>query len=348
MTSASQVVARAGTLRENLEASLRGKAKPVGSLGRLEDLALQIGLALGAVKPDLGKAVVVVFAGDHGLTAEGTTAYPSVVTREIAKLILAGGAGINVTARAAGVDVLLVDCGLLAPLPSAAGLVDKRIGAGTRNSRRESAMTDAELKSAIANGAEIDASLGDMGVGIVGFGEVGIGNSAAAAMLAHAVTGLSLDSVIGPGAGAPPGGIEHKRQVAAEAVQRAELPAGNTNARARAALREFAGFEMATMAGAMLAAYEARRIVVVDGFISTAVAAAVGAMQPGFTEVCVFAHRSAEPGHRALLHFLGARPLLELDMRLGEGTGAALAMPIIRAAELMLREMADLPGEHPT
>lgn len=326
---------------------LRGKAKPVGSLGRLEELAVQIGVISESIKPDLGRATVVVFAADHGLTAEGTTAYPSIVTREICKLVLAGGAGINVIARASGVDVLLVDCGLLEGLPPSPILRERRIASGTRNSRREAAMSQSECVAALSNGAEIDAELARDGVGIVGFGEIGIGNSAAAAMLAHAVTGLGLDILMGPGAGLPPGGIEHKRQVAAAAVERAALPQGNVKQRALEALRQLGGFELATMAGAMIAAYRGRRIIVVDGFISTAVAAVATSMEDGMAEACIFAHRSAEPGHRALLEWLGARPLLELDMRLGEGTGAALAIPMIRAAELILRDMADLPGEHP-
>jgi len=333
-------------LREAIKASLHGKAKPVRSLGRLEDLALQLGLIAKSAKPNFGKAAVLVFAGDHGLTAEGITAYPSAVTHEVAKLILAGHAGINVLARATNLDVRLVDCGLLQTLSPHAMLTEMRLGAGTRNSRSEPAMTDAEFDQAIANGRAIDATLG-RDIGIAGYGEIGIGNSSAASMLAHAVTGIDLATLVGPGAGAPPGGVAHKLAVLSDAVARIPLATMGAADRASAGLRHFGGFEMATMAGAMIAAATRGRVIVVDGFISTAVAIAAAAVEPAVIDNCVFAHCSAEPGHRALLDFLRVRPLLELDMRLGEGTGAALAIPIVRAAELMLREMADLRGEHP-
>ena len=334
-------------LRDELRARIKGKAKPIGSLGRLEDLAVQIGMVTGSLEPDVGPAKILVFAGDHGVTAEGVTAYPSVVTREIAKLILSGGAGINVLARAAGVSVQLVDAGMLEPLAPHDSLLDRRIGNGTRNSRREPAMTSEQCTAALEAGCAIDALLGQENVGIVGYGEVGIGNTSAAAMVAHTLTGIDLAILVGPGAGAPALGLDHKRQVLADTVVRAQIDLPGPAARSFEALKQFGGFEIAMMAGAMTAAAAAGRIIVVDGFISTAAAIAAAGLKPETLENCVFAHCSAEPGHRALLDYLGVRPLLELEMRLGEGTGAALAIPLIRAAELMLREMADLPGEHP-
>jgi nicotinate-nucleotide--dimethylbenzimidazole phosphoribosyltransferase len=334
-------------LTDELRSRIRGKAKPVGSLGRLEELALQIGLVTGSLAPDLGAAKILVFAGDHGLTAEGVTAYPSVVTREIAKFVLAGNAGINVLARASGVAVELVDAGLLEPLPPHNLLSDRRIGHGTKNSRREPAMTYEQCQAALDAGRAVDARLGDANVGLVGYGEIGIGNSSAAALIAHTLTGIPLASLVGPGAGAPAQGMEHKRKVLEDVVSRASINETDPSARAFEALRQFGGFEIAMMAGAMTAAAAAGRIVVVDGFISTVAALAAIALHPETRDCCVFAHCSTEPGHKLVLEHLQAEPLLALDMRLGEGTGAVLAMPIIRAAELMLREMADLPGEHP-
>lgn len=334
-------------LGEQLRARLRSKAKPVGSLGRLEEIAVQIGMIAGSLAPDLGAARILVFAGDHGITAEGVTSYPSAVTREIAKLILAGTAGVNVLARAAGVGVTLVDAGMLQPLPGHPLLIDRRIGGGTKNSRREPAMSDEECTAAIEAGWAIDARIGGDNVGIVGFGEIGIGNTSAAALVAHVLSGIELRSLVGSGAGVPVLGLDHKYRVLSETIARAPIGALDSPARAFDALRQFGGFEIAMMAGAMTAAAAAGRVILVDGFISTTAAIAAGALSPATLDNCIFAHSSAEAGHAVLLRHLGVRPLLELEMRLGEGTGAALAVPLVRAAELMLCEMADLPGEHP-
>ncbi len=347
MTTAPERTKSRELLSEKLRARIRGKAKPIGSLGRLEELAVQIGLISGSTSPDLGLARILVFAGDHGITGEGVTAYPSVVTREIAKFVLAGTAGVNVLARASGVRVELVDAGLLESLPQHEALFERRIGPGTRNARREPAMSVEECAAALDAGRELDARLGSENVGIVGYGEIGIGNTSAAALVAHALTGIALRSLVGPGAGAPAKGLDHKYEVLKEALARAAIAPSTEAGRTFEVLRQFAGFEIVMMAGAMTAAAEAGRVIVVDGFISTAGAIAAEALHPGTLDNCVFAHCSAEPGHAALLHHLRVRPILELEMRLGEGTGAALAIPIVRAAELMLREMADLPGEHP-
>ncbi|MET0640238.1 MAG: nicotinate-nucleotide--dimethylbenzimidazole phosphoribosyltransferase, partial [Hyphomicrobium sp.] len=200
MTTATEVTKSRALLGDQLRARLRGKAKPIGSLGRLEDLAVQIGLISGSLNPDLGAARIMVFAGDHGITAEGVTAYPSVVTREIAKFVLAGTAGVNVLARAACVGVELVDAGLLEPLPPHDALLDRRIAPGTKNARREPAMSVEECTASLDAGRILDARLGTENVGIVGYGEIGIGNTSSAALIAHALTGLDLKSLVGPGA----------------------------------------------------------------------------------------------------------------------------------------------------
>lgn len=347
MTPLLSVEHERALLREKLLARLRGKAKPVGAMGRLEDLAQQIGLAKESLAPDLGAARVLTFAGDHGLTAEGVTAYPSAVTQEIAKMVLAGTAGVSVCAKAAGADVILVDAGMLNPLPAHPALINRRIGSGTANSRLTAAMTVDQCADAISAGADIARALLRDGVGVVAFGEIGIGNSSAAALIGHTLTGLPLDVLVGPGAGTPPRGLDHKRRVLADAAARAAIRSGNTAERAQEALRQFGGFEIAMMAGAMAEAARSGLIIVVDGFISTAAALAASALEPRTLAHSIFAHCSSEPGHRALLDHLGVEPLIDLRMRLGEGTGAALALPIVRAAELLLREMADLPGEHP-
>ncbi|HPG89031.1 MAG TPA: nicotinate-nucleotide--dimethylbenzimidazole phosphoribosyltransferase, partial [Hyphomicrobium sp.] len=316
-----------------LEARVRGKAKPVGALGRLETLAIQIGVVTGSLTPELGPAKIIVFAGDHGLTAEGVTAYPSVVTREIAKLILAGGAGINVCAQPTNTDVFLVDAGLLSPLDAHPHLVERRIASGTCNARREPAMSAEQRDAALAAGADVAKGFTQIGAKVLAFGEVGIGNTSAAALVAHTVTGIDLERLVGAGAGVPALGLDHKRQILAETIVRAAITTADPAERAFDALRQFGGFEMVMMAGAFLEAAEQGCLIIVDGFIATAVAAAAIAIAPRVQDHCVFAHCSAEAGHTVLLSHLGAIPLLALDLRLGEGTGAALAIPIVRAAE---------------
>jgi nicotinate-nucleotide--dimethylbenzimidazole phosphoribosyltransferase len=263
-----------GSVTADLKARLDAKAKPVGALGRLEDLALQIALITETATPRLGEARLIIFAGDHGLTAEGVTAYPSAVSGLIAQLVLDGRAGANITARQSGTTVLVVDAGLLQPLPPHPLLIERRMAAGTANSRRESAMSEAQRDVALAAGVAVAHAEIDAGVDLLALGEIGIGNSSAAALLAHAVTGIPLTTLVGPGAGAPPGGIAHKLAMVAAAYARA--PTGD----AGTALAEFAGFEMVMLAGAMLGAASRNRIVLVDGFIATAVAAAVVALAP--------------------------------------------------------------------
>ena len=329
-------------LEPRLRAAVNAKAKPPGSLGRIEALALHIGLVTGSLKPDLGRAALAVFAGDHGIADEGVTAYPSDVSALIAQMVAGGKAGANIAARAAGAEVFLIDAGLRTPLPPHATLIERRVRAGTRNFLREPAMTAAEFAEAIEAGAGVASALRKQGFGIVALGEIGIGNSSAAAAIAHAVTGLPLETLAGAGAGVPPLGLSHKREVIARACSRASVRGG------RDALIQFGGFEMVMLAGAMLGCARERQIVLADGFIATAAACAAVSMEPNLRDYLLFAHLSPEAGHRTLLKWLGAEPLLDLGMRLGEGTGAALAIPLVRMAEGLLNTMADLPGEHPS
>lgn len=333
------------TLVTGLRAKLAAKAKPVSALGRLEDLAVQIAVAASSDAPNLGTAKLIVFAGDHGLTAEGISAYPSEVTVEVAKLVLAGKAGANICAAGSGTEVILVDCGMLTAPPDQPGLVSRRIGAGTRNARRGPAMTLAEYQSAFDAGEKLIQGLVAKGAGIFALGEIGIGNTSAAALIAHAATNIPLATLVGPGTGAPAKGLEHKRKVLTETYAR--WIGDSIDCDPRQAFVEFAGFEMVMMAGAIVAIAKAGKIAIIDGFIATSVAAALFAIVPQAKDACVFAHLSGEPGHKALLAKLGVTPLFDLGLRLGEGTGAVLAVPMVRAAEQMLTVMANLPGSHP-
>jgi len=329
-------------LEPQLRAAVDAKAKPVGSLGRIEALAIHIGLVTGSLKPNLGRAALAVFAGDHGIVTEGVTAYPSEVSALIAQMVLEGKAGANIAAGAAGAEVFLIDAGLKTALGRHDALLERRIGSGTRNFLAEPAMTGAEFEQALEAGAGIAASLKEKGFGILALGEIGIGNSSAAAAVAHAVTGLPLERLVGNGAGAPRLGLGHKRSVLARAYARAPVQGG------RDALIEFGGFEMAMLAGAMLGGARHGQVLLADGFIATASACAAVSMEPKLRDYLLFAHRSPEAGHIVLLEWLGAEPLLDLGMRLGEGTGAALAIPLLRMAEGMLNTMACLPGDHPS
>ena len=202
-------------------------------------------------------------------------------------------------------------------------------------------MTDSERREALRAGYDVATRLKTEGFGILALGEIGIGNTSAASLVSHCATGLPLEKLVGPGAGAPPGGLAHKLKILTQAHARAPVRGGME------AMQEFGGYEMAMLMGAMFGAAKARQIVIVDGFIATAAACAAVAADPNIRDYLIFAHLSPEGGHVALLEWLSAKPLLDLGMRLGEGTGAALAIPLVRMAEGLLTTMADLPGSHP-
>ena len=322
-----------------LEAALRqaldGKAKPLGSLGRLEDLAVQLGLLQDTLHPVLTDPVVLVFAGDHGAVASGVSAYPSTVTAAMVGAYLGGTAAINLFARQAGARLLVVDAGVAAVLAPGPGLLALKVAPGTQDWTQGPAMTLAQADLAMARAAAVVDTLADAGTTVLALGEMGIGNTASAALLVHKAAGLPLH--VGAGAGLDAPGLARKRAVVQEGANRTAARLAPV-----AALAEYGGFEIAMLVGAILRAAERRVCVVLDGVIVTAAAVLAVAMQPGCRAACVFAHRSAEPGHAAMLAHLGAEPLLDLGLRLGEGTGAALALPLLRAACSVLDGMADL------
>ena len=316
----------------SLQAAIDGKTKPQGALGRIEALAAQIATLQGTLTPRMEHCTLLVFAADHGVAAEGVSAYPQSVTREMLRNFLAGGAAANVFAATLGVELRVVDAGVAGAPVTAPELIARRIGPGTANLRHGPAMSGAQLEAALQAGAELAAAAPGEALAC---GEMGIGNTAAAALVAHRLTGLPLDWLVGRGTGLDETGLARKREILAEASDRVR---GRLSP--EATLAEFGGFEIAMMTGAMEAAAGAGRVVLVDGFIATAAAVVALARRPGIRPALVFAHRSAEAGHGVLLDWLAARPLLELEMRLGEGTGALLAWPLLRAAAAMLRDMA--------
>lgn len=323
------------SMETEVRTALDGKAKPLGSLGRLEDLAVLLGLLQGTVRPVVHDPVVLVFAGDHGAVASGVSAFPQAVTAAMVRVYLDGRAAINLFARQAGARVVVVDAGVAAELPAHEGLVDAKVAWGTADWTLGPAMTPDQAALAMARGAAVVDGLADAGTTVVALGEMGIGNTASAALLAHKVAGLPLR--VGRGAGLDAAGLYRKQAVVAAASTRVADRLGPMEA-----LAEFGGFEIAGLVGAILQGARRGVCVVLDGVIVGAAAAVARAIEPGCLAGCVFAHRSAEPGHEAMLLELGARPLLDLGLRLGEGSGAALALPLLQAACAVLGDMADL------
>ena len=309
-----------------------GKTKPPGALGRVESVALQLARATGRPAPRLESCELTIFAADHGIAAEGVSAYPQAVTREMVLNFLHGGAAANVFAGAVGASVRVVDAGVAGDSIRHPELLSRRVAPGTRNCRVEPAMAAAQRDDALRAGQLLAE---DCTADVLCFGEMGIGNTSAAALIAHKVLDLPLTGLIGRGTGLDDAGLTHKRAVLEDAAARTDAPLSPAEA-----LAEYGGFEIAMMAGAMLDGARSNRPVLVDGFISTAAALLALRMEPAVERSLIFAHRSAEPGHSEMLQALNARPILGLDMRLGEGTGALLAWPVVRAASAMLTDMA--------
>jgi nicotinate-nucleotide--dimethylbenzimidazole phosphoribosyltransferase len=325
-------------LAQRLQYKLDHKTKPLGSLGRIEALALQIGLVLGTETPELMQPQLVVFAGDHGLAARGVSAYPSDVTWQMVENFLAGGAAVSVLARQHGLALTVVDCGVRRDFAAREGLVIRKIAPGTADSSIDPAMSREQCEEAIANGQAIVRSLPGNALLL---GEMGIGNTSAASLLLARLCAQDIAECVGAGTGLDDAGIERKRKILQDVLAlhaRAQSPLD--------ALAAFGGFEIATMVGAVLEAAALRRVIVVDGFIATAAVLVAQRIEPWVAQRCVFSHRSGESGHALMLRCLGpsrdepARALLDLGLRLGEGSGAALAWPLLVSACALLREMA--------
>ncbi|RIX85138.1 nicotinate-nucleotide--dimethylbenzimidazole phosphoribosyltransferase [Acidovorax cavernicola] len=319
-------------LAARLQAALDNKTKPVGALGRLETLALRIGTILGSERPVLEAPQMLVCAGDHGLAARGVSAYPSDVTWQMVENFLAGGAAVSVLARQHGLALTVVDCGVRRDFQPRPGLVSRRIAAGTSDASVGPAMTPEQCAQAIANGREVVRALPGNALLL---GEMGIGNSSTAALLLARLAGQDVGACTGAGTGLDAAGLARKRAVLRDVLA---LHANATTP--LAALAAFGGFEVATLVGSVLQAAQERRVIVVDGFIASAAVLVAQALQPHVTQRCIAAHGSAEPGHALLLKYLWLTPLLSLDLRLGEGSGGALAWPLLESACRILREMA--------
>lgn len=326
------VSTRHPALQAALHAAIDHKTKPPGSLGGLEPLACQIGLILQTERPRLIAPAILVFAGDHGIVAEGVSAYPQSVTWQMVENFLAGGAAINVFARQHQCALQIIDAGVNHEFGVRPGLLDRKIGPGTRNFAHVPAMDAAQCDAALqAGAAAVDALDGN----VVGFGEMGIGNTTSAAALMHKLTAIAVADCVGAGTGLTADGVLHKQTVIERAVA---LHAGIDTP--LAILATFGGFEMAMMVGAMLRAAERRMVLLIDGFIVTSALLVAARLSPAILDYCVFSHCSDEHGHRQMLACLNATPLLHLGLRLGEGSGCALALPLLHSATRFLCDMA--------
>jgi nicotinate-nucleotide--dimethylbenzimidazole phosphoribosyltransferase len=325
-------------LDRSIEADLRRiidtKTKPPGSLGRLEAIALQMGLIQRTTRPRIERPAMVVFAADHGIAAEGVSSYPQEVTAQMVANFLGGGAAINALSRASGMTLEVVDAGVASPIPLD-GYTRASLGHGTRNFAKEPAMSRETALEGIARGAARVAHHASLGTNVIGFGEMGIANTSAAACLMSRLCAAPIGECVGRGTGLDDRGLAHKRDVLSKALA---LHARSDDA--IDTLATFGGFEIAMMTGAYLAAATHGMTILVDGFIATSALLVASKIAPAVLACCVFAHASDEAGHRRMLAHFDAQPLLQLDLRLGEGTGAALALPILRAAVAFVDEMA--------
>lgn len=311
--------------------------KPPGSLGRLEELSVRLAAITGDARPRTADKVIFTLAGDHGVVAEGVSAFPQSVTAQMVANFLRGGAAINVLARHVGARVVIADLGVAGDIPGdLTELRRVRVANGTANMAQGPAMTETQMWQAVCVGADLVDAEAPHGLDLAATGEMGIGNTTPATAILAALSGLDPEAITGRGTGLDAAGVAHKAQVIRRVLEVNEPdPADPWDV-----LRKVGGLEIAGLVGVVLACAARRIPCVIDGFISTAAALVAARACPAAREYLFAGHRSAESGHEKMLEMLGLRPILDLDMRLGEGTGAALAFPIIEAAAKLLDEMA--------
>ena len=318
------------------QARLDNKTKPLGSLGRLEEFARRVAAISGSLQPDTAKKVIFTFAGDHGIVEEGVSLFPKEVTPQMVFNFLAGGAGVNVLARHVGAEVRVVDVGVDYDFANSAGMIHRKVARGTRNFAKGPAMTRDETLAAMQVGIDLADQCKSEGVGLVGTGEMGIGNTSPSSAIIAAVSGIAVGELTHRGTGINDAALEHKIQIIEQglALNRPD-PADPLDV-----LTKVGGLEIAAIAGLVLGCAANSIPVVIDGFISTAGALIASELHPHVRDYIFAAHESVEIGHRFMLERIGTRPILNLDFRLGEGTGAALAMGLIEAGVKVLNEMA--------
>ncbi len=321
-------------LKEKLQYKIDQKTKPIGSLGQMERIALQVGLIQQTTTPKLVSPVMLTVASDHWITDEKVSPVTIDITWQQVLNFIDGGGGIGLFCDVYGFDLYVVDAGVNYDFPVHPKLIDKKVRKGSRNFLHEHAMTSDECNQALQNGRDVVRKFSNNGSNVVGFGEMGIGNTSPATALLSIFSGISVETCTGPGCGLTPDGVSHKARVLKQAIEKhgiSENPAEN--------LARFGGLEIATIAGGMLEAAAQKMLIVVDGFITTSAFMVAYEICPTVKDYAVFAHSSKEGGHKLMLKHMNAEAIMDLDLRLGEGTGAAVAYPIISGSVEMLNRM---------
>lgn len=328
-------------LRPALQAKIDDLTKPRGSLGRLEELAMQVGLIQQTLSPELRQPQNIIFAGDHGIVEEGVSIAPKEVTwQQVCHFTHPQGTGgVNFLCRQHGFKLKVVDAGVDYDLPRDRGIIDLKVGRGTRNFLHGHAMNDLEMRRCLAGGARVVQDCFEEGSNVLSFGEMGIGNTSASSIWMSYFTGIPLAQCVGAGSGLDNAGVRHKYEVLSKAMDNYSGDGTPLDI-----IRWFGGFELVMAVGAMLKAAELKMIILVDGFIMTACILAASRLHPEVLDYAVFGHCGDESGHRKMLDFLGAKPLLDLSLRLGEGTGAICAYPILVSAVNMINQMDTFSG----
>jgi nicotinate-nucleotide--dimethylbenzimidazole phosphoribosyltransferase len=329
------------SLKEQLQYIIDHKTKPLGALGRLEEIALQVGLIQETTSPVIRDPHIILFAGDHGIAATGlVNAYPQAVTTQMVFNFINGGAAINVFCKQNNIKLKVVDAGVNYDFDgiNRNEFIDSKIANGTKNYAETNAMSEQEVISAIEKGKQVIAQIASTGCNCIGLGEMGIGNTSSASLIMSAITRLSIEVCTGRGAGADNSQLQTKIKTLKQVYTFHELQ--HYYDKPIQLLSKVGGFEIAMLAGAYIQAAGEKMIIVVDGFISTAALLVAKMFNPQILENCIFAHTSGEKGHEQMLAYLNAKPLLNLGLRLGEGTGSALAIPLIQSSVNFLNEMA--------
>ena len=323
------------SLEKQLQHKIDHKTKPLGALGELEKLALQVGLIQNTLSPELRNPHIVVFAGDHGIAKEGVSAYPQEVTYQMVMNFFQGGAAINVFCKQNNIEIIVVDAGVNYSFPQSLPIVHAKVGMGTKSFLHEEAMTLQQLETSIEKGAAIVNDIYKKGCNVIGFGEMGIGNTSSASAIMSILCNIPIEGCVGKGTGLDTKGLQQKITILKKALAK--------NAKQKSpdqVLATFGGFEIAQIYGGMLQAAERKMIILVDGFIATSAFLTACTLYPEIKDYAIFCHQSDEHGHAKMLTYLGVNPLLQLHMRLGEGTGAAVCYPIIQSAVNFLNYMA--------